>query len=273
MGANPESASVFRRLHQGPGLLVLANAWDAGSARLIESLGARAVATTSAGLAWANGYPDGDVMPLERLVAAVAAIARVIRVPLTVDMEGGYAPDAAGVGDAVARVIDAGGVGCNIEDGEAPPDALCARIEQAKRTGAGAGVDFFVNARTDVFLAGLAPKEARVEETVARARRYRDAGADGIFVPGLAGPCDIRTVAAAIDRPLNVMAWPGLPPADELARLGVHRLSAGSAIAQVAYGRVAALARQFLSAGRSDQLHEGAMAYGAINALLPADAG
>jgi len=90
MGANPESANVFRRLHLGPELLLLANAWDAGSARLIESLGARAIATTSAGVAWANGYPDGDVMPLDRLVAAVAAIARVIRVPLSVDMEGGF---------------------------------------------------------------------------------------------------------------------------------------------------------------------------------------
>src|SRR5262245_66671722 len=102
MSANKESASVFRRLHQGPELLLLANCWDAGSARLIESLGAKAVATTSAGLAWANGFTDGHVMPLDRLVAAVAAIARVIKVPLTVDMEGGYAPDPAGVGKAGA---------------------------------------------------------------------------------------------------------------------------------------------------------------------------
>jgi 2-methylisocitrate lyase-like PEP mutase family enzyme len=268
MTANKESATVFRRLHQGPELLLLANAWDAGSARLIESLGARAVATTSAGLAWANGYPDGDVMPLDRLVAAVASIARVIKVPLTVDMEGGYAPDPAGVGSAVAKVIDAGGIGCNIEDGDGTVDALCARIEQAKKAGAKAGVDFWVNARTDVFLAELAPPDKRVAEVVARAKRYRDAGADSIFVPGLADPKEIREVAGAIDRPLNVMAWPGLPPAAELQKLGVRRLSAGSGITQAVWGRAAALAKIFLSEGRSDVLGHEAMGYGAVNSLF-----
>src|SRR5687767_3883790 len=113
MSPSKDSFQVFRRLHQGPDVLRLANCWDAGSARLVESLGAKAIATTSAGLAWSNGYPDGDVMPLDRLAAAVEAIARVIKVPLSVDMEGGYARDVAGVADSVARVIDAGGVGCN----------------------------------------------------------------------------------------------------------------------------------------------------------------
>lgn len=270
MTANKESATVFCRLHQGPELLLLANAWDAGSARLVESLGAKAVATTSAGLAWANGYPDGDVMPLDRVVAAVASIARVIKVPLSVDMEGGYAPDPAGVGNAVSRVIDAGGIGCNIEDGEGTVDALCARIEQAKNSGVKAGVDFWVNARTDVFLAELAPPDKRVGEVLARARRYRDAGADSIFVPGLADPKEIRDIAGAIDRPLNVMVWPGLPPAADLQKLGVRRLSAGSGITQAVWGRTAALAKIFLSEGRSDVLRHEAMGYGAINPLFRA---
>jgi 2-methylisocitrate lyase-like PEP mutase family enzyme len=268
MNAKADSAATFRRLHHAAELLVLANAWDAGSARLIESLGARAIATTSAGVAWSHGYPDGDALPVDRLVATVAAILRAIRIPLTVDMESGYGPDPAAVGESVAAVIDAGAVGINIEDGSAPPDLLCAKIARAKEAGIRLGVDLFVNARTDVYLRGLAPAAARVEETLARAARYRDAGADGIFVPGLIDPAEIRMITAATDLPLNVMARSGLPAMAELASLGVRRLSAGSGIAEAVMGRAAVLARTFLAEGRSDILSEGAMSYPEINALF-----
>lgn len=268
MGANAQAATAFNALHGGPDLLVLPNAWDAGTARLIEGLGARAIATTSAGVAWAHGYADGDQLPLERLVATVAAIARVIRVPLTVDMEGGYGDDPAGVGDAVTAVIDAGGVGMNIEDGTSPPDRLSGRIEAAKAAGVRRGVDFFVNARTDVYLRGLAPEGARVEETLSRARRYRDAGADGLFAPGVTDPGEIRAIAAGTPLPLNVLARPGLPDRAALARLGVRRLSAGSGLTSAAYGRVTVLTRGFLAEGRSEPLAEGAMPYPEINKLF-----
>jgi 2-methylisocitrate lyase-like PEP mutase family enzyme len=180
---NP-AAERFRRLHS-EGLLVLPNAWDAGSARLIESLGAKAIATTSAGVAWSHGYPDGDTLPLPLLRATVADIARAVRVPVSTDVEGGYSNDPAAVGETVAAVIEAGAVGINIEDGSGATDLLCAKIERAKNAAERLGVDLFVNARTDVYLRGLAAKERRVEETLARAERYRSAGADGIFVPGL----------------------------------------------------------------------------------------
>ena len=265
-----DAADTFRRLHEGPGILLLANCWDAGSARLIESLGARAIATTSAGLAWAQGYPDGDALPVAELIGAVRAIARVIRVPLTVDIEGGYSADPAAVGEAVAAVIDAGAVGINLEDGSAPPELLAAKIGRARRAAERAGVALFVNARTDVYLRGLAPESSRVAETLARARTYRDAGADGLFVPKLAEPAAIREIASSAAMPLNVLAWPGLAPASELAALGVRRLSAGSAIAESAWSRAAALAAGFLEAGRSDPLSEDAMPYPAINALFAA---
>jgi 2-methylisocitrate lyase-like PEP mutase family enzyme len=268
MNARPDNATTLQRLHQGPDTLLLANAWDAGSARLIESLGAKAVATTSAGVAWSHGYPDGDALPLRLLVSTVAAITRIVRVPLTVDMEGGYGETPAAVGEAVAAVIEAGGVGINIEDGSSPPDLLCAKIAQAKQAGVRLGVDLFVNARTDVYLRGLVPQGSQVEETLARAKRYRDAGASGIFVPGLIDPAEIRKIASAAGLPLNVLAWAGLPAAAELVRLGVRRLSAGSGIAEAAWGRAATLARAFLGDGRSDPLSEGAMAYGEINALV-----
>src|SRR5262245_54553461 len=172
-----ERAREFHRLH-GEGLLVLANVWDAGSARLVESLGAKALATSSAALAWTHGYADGDLLPVRLLVGTVAAITRVTKLPLTVDVEGGYSGDPAAVGEAVAEVIDAGGVGINLEDGAGSPDLLCAKIERAKAAGERLGVDLFVNARTDVYLRGLEPADRRVDETLARAERYRAAGAD-----------------------------------------------------------------------------------------------
>ncbi len=262
------TSDLFRRLHDGPGPLILANAWDAGSARLIESLGAPAIATTSAGVAWALGYPDGDAVPVPALATAVAAIARVIRVPLSVDIEGGYADSADGVEAAVTAVVQAGAVGINIEDGADAPELLAAKIARTKQIARGRGVDLFVNARTDVYLRGLAPAGQRVDEVLARGRRYREAGADGLFVPGLADPAEIRAVAAGAGLPLNLMAWPGLPAPAALAELGVRRLSAGSAIAQLVWGQTAAVAAAFLRDGASAPLSEGAQPYGALNALF-----
>jgi 2-methylisocitrate lyase-like PEP mutase family enzyme len=266
---SPQSmnAQVFRRLH-AEGLLLLTNAWDAGSARLMESLGAKAVATTSAGVAWAHGYADGDHLPVRLLATTVAEVARVIRVPLTVDVEGGYSSDPAAVAEAVAMVIDAGAVGINIEDGAGTPDLLCAKLEQVKRVSARLGVDLFVNARTDVYLRGLAPKGRQVEETLARAERYRAAGADGLFVPGVVDAAEIRAIASAAGLPLNVMARPSLPSPSELEALGVRRLSAGSSISEAVFGRAAALATAFLRDGATASLTEGAMPYSKVNALM-----
>lgn len=257
---------LFRRLHE-EGLLILPNAWDAGSARLIESIGAKAVATTSAGVAWSHGYADGDLLPVRLLLATVAEIARLIRVPLSVDVEGGYSDDPATVGETVAAVIEAGAVGINIEDGSGVPDLLCAKIEAAKLAGVRLGVPLFVNARTDVYLRGFAP-ERRVEETLVRAERYRTAGADGIFVPGLVDAAEIRAISKASRLPLNVMALPALPPAAELEALGVRRLSAGAGITEVVFAKTASLAAAFLRTGASSAVTRGAMPYPDINALM-----
>jgi 2-methylisocitrate lyase-like PEP mutase family enzyme len=264
------TADTFRSLHHGPRLLVLPNCWDAASARTFEALGAPALATTSAGVAWANGYPDGDALPVDVLIATVRAIARVVRVPVSVDAEGGYSDDPAGVAETIAAVVDAGAVGINIEDGSGPPALLASKIERAKQAAARRGVDLFVNARTDVYLRGLVPPAARVAETLARASTYRAAGADGIFVPAVVDPGEIREIAASAGLPMNVLAWPGLRAAPELFALGVRRLSAGSAIAQAALGRAADLAGAFLRDGRSDAVREGATSYAELNALFAA---
>ncbi|MBF6024755.1 isocitrate lyase/PEP mutase family protein [Lysobacter niastensis] len=257
----------FRRLHQD-GILLLANAWDAGTARLIESLGAKAIATTSAGVAWSHGYGDGDHLPVTRLAATVADILRVIRVPLTVDVEGGYSDDPATVADTVARLADAGVAGINLEDGASPPDLLCAKIEHIKRACARAGTNVFINARTDIYLRALAAPGARVEPTLSRAARYRDAGADGLFVPGLADRDEIAAVTAQAGLPLNLLLRPQLPDIDALASLGVRRLSAGSDLAEFGYGQTRHLAETFLRSGRLDAGATTAMDYGALNKLF-----
>jgi 2-methylisocitrate lyase-like PEP mutase family enzyme len=262
------NAEIFRGLHHGPKLLLLPNCWDAASARVLEDAGARALATTSAGVAWSNGYPDGDAIPVERVVATVRAITRVIKVPLSVDVESGYSADPMKVGDLAAALVDAGAVGINIEDGSGPPEVLTAKIEHVKRAVACAGVDFFVNARTDVYLRDLVPEEARVEETLARARRYRDAGADGLFVPLMTAPTEIRAIATSIALPLNVLACAGLPASDALFGLGARRLSAGSGLAQLALGHVALAAERFLRDGDFRALHDGAIAFARMDALV-----
>jgi 2-methylisocitrate lyase-like PEP mutase family enzyme len=262
------SIQVFRSLHQGPALLLLPNAWDAVTARLIESLRAKAIATTSAGLAWSHGYADGNALPCDQLIAATWAIARVIRVPLTVDIEAGYSDDPRAAAQLVARVVAAGAVGINIEDGSGSPDLLCKKVAAIRENVANLGVDLFINTRTDVYLRGIASGAAAVEEIIHRASRYRAAGCDGLFVPGLANSDAMAAIAAAIKPlPLNIMAVPNLPPMETLQKYGVRRLSAGSAIAQAALGRTHHLAAAFL-AGNMSELFGGAAQYGSVNQLF-----
>lgn len=263
----PGAGATFRKLHAGPDVLMLPNAWDAGSARVIESVGAKAIATTSAGVAWSRGYPDGNALPVELLVATAREIVQAVRVPVSVDIEGGYVDDPAAVGGVVALVLDAGVAGINIEDGAGAPELLAAKIEAVRASAQRAGADLFINARCDVYLRGIAEDDP-VAEVVRRAALYRDAGCDGIFVPGLADPGEIAAVAAAIDPlPLNVMLLPGLPPLDVLAASGVRRLSAGAAIADAALARTRDLATRFL-AGDVSAMFAQTIGYGTMNGLL-----
>ncbi|MCB8820377.1 isocitrate lyase/PEP mutase family protein [Microvirga rosea] len=268
MTIRPDAAALFQKLHKGPGLLILANAWDAGTARLMESLGSKAIATTSAGVAWANGFADGDTLPIDRLIATVSAIAKVVSVPVSTDIEGGYSDDPARVGEVVSRIVEAGAVGINIEDGASSPDLLCAKIEKARQSAEKLGVDLFINARTDVYLRALAPQDKRVDEVLARAARYEAAGASGIFVPGATAAEDIENLAAGTKLPLNVMARPGLPDAARLTALGARRLSAGSALSEALLGQLASLAGNFLETGNSDAICVASKSYRELNQLM-----
>jgi 2-methylisocitrate lyase-like PEP mutase family enzyme len=257
----------FRQLHQGPELLKIANVWDAGSAVLVQALGVPALATTSAGLAWALGYADGNLLPIAEHAAAIRRIARVARVPLSADSEAGYSDDPASVADHVMLLAEAGAAGINLEDGEGEPALLCRKIEAIKAAVARAGLDLFINARCDVWLRSLSPGRA-VEEVLRRARDYAAAGADGLFAAGVTAVADIEALVAGQPLPLNVMARPALPGLAELQRLGVRRISAGSAIAEAAWGRAQRAAAGFLADGAGPELFDGAAPYSQINGLF-----
>lgn len=259
----------FRQLHAGPDLLQIANVWDAGSAVLVQALGVPALATTSAGLAWALGYADGNALPIDEHAAALRRIARVARVPLSADSEAGYSDDPATVADNVMRLVEAGAVGINLEDGAGLPALLCRKLEAIKAATTRAGVDLFVNARCDVWLRNLAPGRA-VEEVLLRARDYAAAGADGLFAAGVTAPADIEALVSGQPLPLNVMARSALPDLDTLRRLGVRRISAGSAIAEAAWGRAQRAAAGFLATGGGADVYDGAAPYPQVNAALAA---
>lgn len=258
--------TAFHDLHRS-GLLILPNAWDAGSAAVMRSLGARAIATTSAGCAWALGWPDGDALPTDRAVQMCADVVRAAKgVPVSVDFEGGYSDDPAEVATTATQLVEVGAQGINIEDGGGSPEAMAAKIAAIR---AAVGDALFINARCDVWLAGVGAPEGRVEEALRRATIYQAAGADGLFAPGLVDPAGIAVLVGGTALPVNLLAFPGLPGAAELEQLGVRRLSAGSGLASAAYGRASALASAFLSTGETEPMLEGALGWGEMNALMP----
>lgn len=254
------TVEIFRSLHRNGQPLVLPNCWDAASARVIESAGAAAIATTSAGVAWALGAADGNFLTRADAVGWVARVVSAVSVPVTADIESGFADTASGVADTVKLVADAGAVGVNIEDGWG--SGLRTLGEQAARLSAAASVGIFVNARIDTYLRGV---DNAFEETLTRARAYVDAGADGIFVPGVVDLEVISRFVDGISAPVNVMVGPGTPSVESLAGVGVSRVSAGSSIAQAAYQLAFDSARELLAGGT---MTAAGFDYGELNALL-----
>ena len=239
-----ELARRLRELHAQPPL-VLPNAWDAGSARAIEAGGAAAIATTSAGVAWAHGVDDAGGLDRAAAVAVVRAICAAVSVPVTVDIEAGYGD----VARTVREVVEAGAVGVNLEDSTArvldDPSVHAERIRVARSAG---GPELVINARTDTYLFG--DKTGTIE----RAKAYADAGADVLFVPGVV---DLPTIAELVKEsplPVNVMVGPGAPSVRELAEVGVVRISVGPAITSAAYALATAAAKELLTTGTYEAL-------------------
>lgn len=273
-GAPQQHTDTFHRLHGGPDPLVLVNAWDAASARIVERAGATAIGTTSAGMAWSLGYADGERLPASELLAACARICRVSGVPVSVDIERGFGDSTQAVVDVVGALIGMGVAGINIEDGTrpgtrdlAPPEVLCERIAAIRKLDA----RFFINARTDVYFVPWDEPAARFEEATRRARLFEAADADGIFVPGMASLEEISGLAGAVNLPVNVYAgYAGAPPADDLARAGARRISLGCGPLQSALGLVQRIAAQAFAHGRFAAMDEGMLSVGEINGLFPA---
>jgi 2-methylisocitrate lyase-like PEP mutase family enzyme len=258
---------TFRSLHRTDSPLVLANAWDAASARIAVAAGAPAVATTSAGVSWTLGRPDGGVLGRDEALAHLARIVRAVRVPVTGDIEDGFGATPGDVAQTLRAVVGIGAAGVNIEDawhgGPAPLrdiDDQCARLASAREA---AGPELFINARIDTYLRG----GGDLAETIERANAYADAGADGIFVPGPGDAATIRALAEALDRPLNILVGPGSLPVKELAELGVARVSLGSSVAEAAYAAAQRAMAEAYATGTYSAL-EGKLDYMALNGLL-----
>ncbi|MEE1782825.1 isocitrate lyase/phosphoenolpyruvate mutase family protein [Streptomyces sp. SP17BM10] len=274
MTSQHDSAELFHALHDPAAPLALANAWDAASARLVEAAGARAVATTSAGVAWGLGAADGNRLDRDQAIALIGRVVDAVSVPVTADIESGFGVTPAEVADTVARVIGVGAVGINIEDGLPvggsvlrPVADQCERLAAARAAAERADVRLYVNARVDTYLFGVGPQESRLQQTLDRARAYLDAGADGIFVPGVTDVDVIAALAAGIPAPLNILAGPGAPSVAELSKLGVARVSLGSAVAEAAYAVVRRVAAELAASGTYAGLTD-AVDYGEFNALM-----
>ncbi|HEX9947078.1 MAG TPA: isocitrate lyase/phosphoenolpyruvate mutase family protein [Allosphingosinicella sp.] len=232
MATANEKARAFAALHRPGDPVILYNAWDAGSAKAVAEAGAKAIATGSASVAAAHGFHDAEALPLELALANAARVAAAVELPVTIDFEGAYALEPEGVAANMKRLAGTGAIGCNFEDqviggdGLHPVAAQAARIRAAREA---VGPDFFINARTDVFLKAKSASHdaAKVEEALERARAYAEAGASGVFVPGLVDLDLLARVCAGSPLPVNFMAFPGAPEAAAAAKAGVARISHG----------------------------------------------
>jgi 2-methylisocitrate lyase-like PEP mutase family enzyme len=260
---------AFRALHGGPAILVLPNAWDVISARVYEDAGFPAVATSSAGLANSLGYSDGNVLDVDLHLATLERMVRALDVPLSADVESGYAPDTAALAEFVRRLAETGVAGYNLEDGlyesqVFPLAEAAARVAAAKK----AAPDVFLNARTDIYLAVIGSPSTRFAATVERLRAFAEAGADGVFVPGIADAETIGRLAASVRLPLNVLAGPTIPDAAALQRLGVRRVSVGSSVMRRTLGVLREIAHELRDAGTFTFTRDPSVSYAEANALL-----
>jgi len=273
MKSQAEKADEFRALHDRKRTLVLPNAWDVASARLFEDEGFPAVATSSAGVMVSLGYPDGEEIGIEELASVVGRIARMLTVPLSADVVGGFGETPSDVAKSVGKVIASGAVGVNIEDFVhatktlMPLENQLARLRAVKDLQRTTGVPFVINARTDAFRFAPGEQDLRLNESIRRGIAYRDAGADCVYPMGLVDAGSIAAYLQALDFPINLMVRKGLPPVAELQRLGVARVSFGPSASYAAMGLLKRASREVLEKGTYDLLTEGAITFDELNAL------
>ncbi len=274
---NPEQkkkADSFRAMHTAGGAVLLPNVWDAASARIVENVGFPAVATTSAGIAFAQGFPDGQRIPGEQMFAAIAHIVNSVNVPVSADVEAGYGQTAERAGDTARRVAEAGAVGMNFEDATGDPGRLLTelplqleRIKAIRESAAALDVPLVLNARTDVYLLQIGEPSGRYDEAVRRLAAYRDAGADCVFVPGVRDLPTIKRLVEDLRCPVNILGVPGSPSVNELIEVGVKRISLGSGPMRASLGLLRRVAEELKTSGTYYQM-ESAPSHAEMNQLM-----
>ena len=270
-----QKADRLRELHLGPDILVLANAWDVVSAKLFESMGFPAIATSSAGVAAVLGYPDGQQITLAEMADAVKRIAASVSAPVTADMEAGYGENEESAVVTVTATIRAGAVGLNLEDGTRQPsrplidsNMQIRRIYAALSAAHDQGVPVVINARTDAYWQSPGDETARVAETISRGNAYLEAGADCVFVPGAIEPRLIEYLCREIRGPVNILAVRGTPSVQQLKQMGVARVSVGSGMARAALGCAARCAQELITKGTYTSMLDIAVSGADVKKLL-----
>jgi 2-methylisocitrate lyase-like PEP mutase family enzyme len=275
IGLQAQKAEQFRHMHAGPHMIVLPNAWDVASARILEEMGYPAIATTSAGIAFSMGYPDGQRISRNEMLDAVARITHAVRVPVTADMESGYGLTPEEMAEMTRALVKAGAVGLNLEDvtgddeiSHVDTSLQMERIGAIRETSASLGVPLVVNARTDIYLMPIGDASSRYERTVERLRAYRQAGADCLFAPGI---CDRETISGLIRdlaAPVNILLSASCPVLRDLEKIGVARASTGSAAMRAALGVLRRIANELRETGTYANLLEGAVPFPELNGML-----
>lgn len=275
MATSADKARRLRAMHLGPKILVIANAWDAGSARVFEAEGIRAIGSGSAGVAFSHGYPDDERIPRDVMLRAIAEMVRAVDVPVTADILAGMGDSIEAVVATVKEVIALGAAGVNIEDSSdiggahlldadyqtEKIRAVCVAVEAS-------GVPIVVNARTDPYWLKIGDAPERLRASIERANRYREAGAHCLFVPGAVDRATLKTLVAEIAGPINVLAMPGCPPLAELEAIGVRRVSEGSGPMRASLMLVRRIARELIDTGTYTRFHDDAIPYDEANALF-----
>lgn len=272
--AQARKAEQFREMHHGPRMLVLSNAWDVVSARILEECGHPAIATSSAAVAFSRGYPDGQRISRDEMLDAVGRIARAVRVPVTADLEAGYGTTPQDMSDTAKAAIEVGAIGMNLEDAGDDESSLVdltlqsEKIRAIRETAKSLGVPFVLNARTDVYLAFIGPEATRFERTAERLRAYRDAGADCLFAPGLHDKETISKLVKAVAAPVNILVTPQCPSLTELEKMGVARVSAGSTVMRAALRVVERIGKEMLDLRSTETLFDRAIPWADLSGML-----
>jgi len=272
-----EKAERFRKMHHRPRILALPNAWDVASARILEHAGYPAIATSSAGVAFSLGYPDGQRISRDQMLEVVGRIAHAVDVPVTADMESGYGTTVKDMVETAKAVIAAGAIGMNLEDvtGEEESSHVnmtlqVEKIRAIRDAAASLSVPLVLNARTDIYLMPIGEAATRFDRTVERLRAYRQAGADCVFAPGVTSPDTIGELVKAVAAPLNILLSTGSPSLAELEKMGVARASAGSAVMRATLGLVRRIGKELMERGTYNSLFDGAIPFAELNRVMGA---